>query len=73
MFEHHGDGSQDAPDAGNSHGGSNTLKDRELAQEVLKIVNNANTAELMVLELMNKYSFSFSRLKELLRGKPSHH
>jgi hypothetical protein len=62
MSEHQGDG---------SHGGSNTLKGRELAQEALKIVNNADTAELMVLELMDKYSFSFPRLKELLRGKPS--
>jgi hypothetical protein len=53
--EHQGDGSQDGPDAGNSHGGSNTLKGRELAQEALKIVNNADTAELMVLELMDKY------------------
>jgi hypothetical protein len=70
MSEHHGDSSQDAPDAGNSHGGSNTLKGRELAQEALKIVNNADTAEVMILELMDKYSFSFARLKELLRGKP---
>jgi hypothetical protein len=37
----------------------------------LKIVNNADSAELMILELMNKYSFSFTRLKELLRGRLS--
>ena len=67
--EHHGDGSQDASDAGNSHGGSYTLKARELTREALKIVNNADSAELMILELMDKYSFSFSRLKELLKGK----
>jgi hypothetical protein len=69
--EHHGDGPQDASDAGNSHGSSNTLNGRELAREALKIVNNAESAELMILELMDKYSFSFTRLKELLRGKLS--
>jgi predicted protein tyrosine phosphatase len=67
MSEHHGDGSQDAPDAGNSHGGSNTLKRRELTQEAL---NNAKTREIMILELMDKYSFSLPHLIELLRGKP---
>ena len=65
---HHGDGSQDTSDAGNSHGSSPTLNARELVQEALKIVNNAGAAELMVLELMDKYSFSLPRLKELLRG-----
>jgi hypothetical protein len=69
--EHHGDGPQDASDAGSSHGSSYTLTNRELAREALKIVNNADSAELMILELMNKYSFSFTRLKELLRGKLS--
>ena len=64
--EHHGDGSQ-----GNSHGSSSTLEGRELTQEALKIVDNADTAELMILELMHKYSFSLPRLKELLRGKLS--
>jgi hypothetical protein len=52
------------------HGGSNTFGGKELIEEALKIVNNADTAELMILELMNKYSFSLPRLKELLRGKP---
>ena len=65
--EHHSDGPQDASEAGNSH----TLTGRELAREALKIVNNAESAELMILELMDKYSFSFTRLKELLRGKLS--
>jgi hypothetical protein len=53
--EHHGDGSQDTSDVGNSHGSSYTLTGRELAQEALKIANNADTAELMILELMDKY------------------
>jgi hypothetical protein len=70
ISEHQYDGSGDAPDVGSSHGGRKTLTGRELAQEALKIANNSDTAELMVLELMNKYSFSFPRLKELLRGKP---
>jgi hypothetical protein len=69
MSKDHGDGSQDASNTGNSHGGSNTLEGRELVQEALKIVHNTNTAELMILELMHKYSFSLPRLKELLRGK----
>jgi hypothetical protein len=67
--EHHSDSSQGASDAASSHGSSSTLKGKELAQVALKIVNNADTAELMILELMDKYSFSFPRLKELLRGK----
>ena len=71
MSEHHGEGSQDASDAGNSHSASNTLGGAELAQEALKIVNNAGTAELMVLKLMKRYSFNLTRLKELLRGKPT--
>ena len=64
-------GSHDASDADDSHGSSNTLTGRELAREALKIVNNADSAELMILELMDRYSFSFPRLKELLRGKLS--
>src|SRR5947207_2714687 len=63
--EHHGDGSQDSSDAGNSHSGRHTLNARELARETSKIVNNTVSAELVVLALMDKYSFSFPRLKEL--------
>jgi hypothetical protein len=62
--------SHDASDAGNSHG-SNTLNGKELVLEALKIVNNPASAELMILELMNKYSFDLARLKELLSGKLS--
>ena len=47
----------------------NTLSIKDLAQEVLKMVENEDGAELMILELMRKYSFSLTRLKELLRGK----
>src|SRR5271168_2657275 len=45
-------GSHDTSDAGDSHGSSNTLNGRELVLEALKIVNNAASAELMILELM---------------------
>src|SRR5207248_5910749 len=41
----------------------------ELVQEVSEIAKNQDKAELMILELMEEYSFSFPRLKELLRGK----
>jgi hypothetical protein len=68
--KHHGDSSQDAPDAGSSHSSSYTLGGRELVREALKIIHNADIAEVMILELMDKYSFSFPRLKELLRRKP---
>jgi len=53
-----------------SHGGSYALKDAELTQEASKIVNNPSAAELMILELVDKYSISLPRLKELLGGKP---
>jgi hypothetical protein len=59
--EHHGDGPQDASDAGNSHG---TLKGRELVRETLKIVNNADSAELMILELMGVYVNTFAEITD---------
>jgi len=51
--------------------GGESLIDAQLVQEALKIAKNPAIAELMILELMEKYSFSFLRLKELLRGKPN--
>ena len=65
-------GSHDASDAGNSHGSSYTLNSIAFVREALEIVNNVKSAELMILELMDKYSFDLPRLIELLRGKPSH-
>ena len=65
----HGDDSQGASNAGTSHSSRRTLNHRELAREASKIVNNADSAELVILELMDKYSFSLPRLKELLTGK----
>jgi hypothetical protein len=46
-----------------------SLSSEALVQEVLKMVENKDGAELMVLELMRQYSFSFPRLKELLTRK----
>ena len=43
--------------------------DAALIQEVSKIVDNEEKAELLLLELMRKYTFSFTRLKVLLRRK----
>jgi hypothetical protein len=59
------------PTAGSSRGSGKTLKNSELALEVLKIVDNEASADLMILSLIDKYSFSFSHLKELLRGELS--
>jgi len=44
-----------------------TLSSWALLQEVLKMAENEDTAELMILELMRKYSFRFSRFKDPLR------
>lgn len=66
----HGDEYHGSLDSGNSGRSSEkNLSNRALVQEVLKIVENEDKAELMVLELMRKYSFNFSRLKDLLKRK----
>jgi hypothetical protein len=44
------------------------LSGAELIEQVLKMVKNQERAELILLELMEEYSFSFPRLKELLRS-----
>jgi len=61
-----GSASQDSSGSGSSE---KSLSGAELIQKVLKIVKNRDKAELMILELMEEYSFSFPHLKELLRGK----
>ena len=53
----------------NSSSGKKSLSSAALVQKVLKMVEDENQAELMVLKLMREYSFSFPRLKELLRRK----
>ena len=55
---------------GNIHDSSEkSLPAEGLVQEVSKMVHDKDRAELMILDLMREYSFSFPRLKELLRGK----
>ena len=49
--------------------GKKSLGSGALVQKVLKMMENKDQAELMLLELMREYSFSFPRLKELLRRK----
>jgi len=44
-----------------------SLSGTELSQQVIRMVKNRDRAELMILELMEEYSFSFPHLKELLR------
>ena len=53
----------------NGSSGEKSLSSAALVQKVLKMVEDENQAELMVLKLMREYSFSFPRLKELLRRK----
>jgi hypothetical protein len=45
------------------------LSNRALIQEVSKMAENKEKAEVMILELMTKYSFDLSRLKHLLGRK----
>ncbi|KAI9764334.1 MAG: hypothetical protein M1839_005965, partial [Geoglossum umbratile] len=44
-----------------------SLSGAELIQHVSKMVKDKQRAELIILELMKEYSFSFPDLKELLR------
>ena len=46
-----------------------SLSSPEMVQEVAKMVENEDHAELMILELMRKYSFDLSLLQKLLRRK----
>jgi len=58
-----------------SHGRSNdriretNLSSAALSEEVLKMVENKEKAELMILELMRKYTFSLLDLRKLLTRK----
>jgi hypothetical protein len=46
-----------------------TLSDPALVQEVRKMAENKAKAEIMILELMRKYSFDLSELQKLLNRK----
>jgi hypothetical protein len=70
MSRSDGYGSYASLDSGNNdNNGEKSLSSAALFEEVLKMVANKHKAELMILELMREYSFSFPRLKELLRRK----
>jgi len=56
-------------DPGSRSSGEKSLSSAALVKKVSKMAENENQAELMILELMREYSFSFPRLKELLRCK----
>jgi hypothetical protein len=45
-----------------------SLSSGELVQQVLEMIKNRDRAELIILELMGEYSFSYRYLKDLLRG-----
>ncbi|RMZ82040.1 hypothetical protein DV736_g6643, partial [Chaetothyriales sp. CBS 134916] len=66
--EYTDDGSRDVKDTGSSRRASSPLSGEELAEEAREIVKNANVAELKILDLMDRYSFNFLRLKEILRA-----
>jgi len=61
--------SLDSDNIRDSSSSKKTLPLKALPEEVSKMGKNPDKAEVMILELMSKYSFSLSRLKELLRGK----
>ena len=50
-----------------------TISSEELVRQVLRMADNRSRAELIVLELMAEFSFSFEEFKQLLRGKLSIH
>jgi hypothetical protein len=63
-------GSHTLLDSGsNDNSREKSLSNAALVQKVLQMVENKDKAELMILELMREYSFSFPRLKELLTRK----
>jgi hypothetical protein len=65
-----GDGSyKPSNSADNDRSREKILSDAALIQEVSKMAENKEKAELMILELMRKYTFNLSRLRELLGRK----
>jgi len=65
-----GDGSYGPSNsADNDRSREKILSDAALIQEVSKMAENKEKAELMILELMRKYTFNLSRLRELLGRK----
>jgi hypothetical protein len=64
------DGPQSSQDPTSSR---KALSSEELVRQVLRMADHRSRAELIVLELMDEFSFSFEDFKELLRGKLSIH
>jgi hypothetical protein len=60
-------GGDDSPSKDSSKG--KNLSGLALVQEVTKMVENKDNAELMILELMRRYSFDLPLLQKLLRRK----
>ena len=50
-------------------GGRAVISDEDLAKEVEKLISNKERAELVILSLMDTYSFDFHYLVELLQRK----
>jgi hypothetical protein len=50
-------------------GGRAVISDEDLAKEVEKLIDNKERAELVILSLMDTYSFDFHYLVELLQRK----
>jgi len=61
--------SDDNDSPGPSKTATKTLSVSALVQEVRKMAENKDNAEIMILELMRKYSFDLSHLQTLLRSK----
>ena len=50
-----------------------SLSNKELILHIMRIVNDRERAELIILELMEEHSFSFADFKQLLKGMPVDH
>ena len=51
-----------------SNGSRKSLSGEDLILHVSRMVKNRARAELIILELMEEYNFSFTEFKQLLRG-----
>ena len=56
------------PSSGSNSSNRERLQYADLVSQVLEIAATPNTAEITILELMRKYSFSLATLKDLLRS-----
>ena len=56
-----------------SNDSQKSLSNKELILHVMRIVNDRERAELIILQLMEEHSFSFADFKQLLKGMPVDH